>query len=806
MNMRTLLHRCAAWAVQMLLPALLLCSGNLSAQSLPDSLDVLHYELTADLGHATPRLMQGDAILRIVKLAPMDTATLDLQGAVVQAVMLNGDTTYYRYEGSRFLHIPLAGSILVGDTFALRVRYSTSGYVESYGFGGLHMDNSLYYNLGAGILTNPHAMGRSVLPCRDNFHDKATYRLTVTTAPGWTSLCSGQLESATRQADSSVTAVWNLAEPIPTYILSLSAAPFQLIHDTVAGDSTARATLGESPNIPLRIGFQRKDSNQVRQAFAMMHAVVPAFERCFGPYRWHTIGYIGTPVGSMEHANNIHLSNSCIASTTQERQSTAIHEFAHAWFGNLVTCATADDMWFNEGGASFCEEVGIEAAFGKAAADTYFREKMDRTQRTAHVDDGGWHPLHAQTWQNVYGTTVYQKGACVWHSLRSYLGDSLFYATMTSFFRHNAFGIIDSEALCDSLSLLSGTGLSDFFQFHVFSPGFQDFCIEALTPGTAAGSTLLTLRQTLRGTAVAGKSNKVPITFFGPQLQTAQRTFAVHGRYTGDDTTCHMAALPFTPVFAVVDLGKAFGYAGNADTATLTAKGNHAMPLCHFTANAHMIGDSTLFLAVTHHFTAPHTPTAGHNPGVLRTTQRYWTVDGLLPADSRTYGFFYYNAGGNASDADAYMDEGLCPTSTSFDSLQLLYRATPNQPWQALGSRHSGNSVSGYFITTRLRRGEYTLGIVDTATLSIPAADSAAAPRATFCPNPSNGTFTVHANAPADEFTVSIRNAGGTLLFTQLHCHDGSLLQPHLPQGIYVVSLSLPSHPSPFFSGKIVIQ
>lgn len=777
---------------------------KLAAQQVADSVDVLHYELCADLGKTTPRLMVGDATLTMVKLTDIDTVTLDLQGATVNGVWVNGDSTEYAYN-NRFLHFPLTTNIGVGDTFSVRVLYRTSGYVENYGFGGLHMDNGLYYNLGAAISANPHPMGRTVLPCRDNFHDKATYRLTVTTAPGWRSVCSGQLQSNTINADSSSTAVWNLQEDIPTYILSLSAAPFSIIRDTVAGDSTLRSAIGENINIPVSIGYLNKDSSQVAQAFEMLHDVVPAFERHFGPYRWHTIGYIGTPWGSMEHANNIHLTGQCIASIAPACQSTAIHEFAHSWFGNLITCRTADDMWFNEGGASFCEEVGFETAYDKATANNYFREKMDRTQRTAHEDDGGWYPLYAQSWQNVYGTTTYQKGACVWHSLRSYLGDTLFYASMRTFFLRNAFGTISSQNFRDSLSAISGINLTDFFQFHVFTPGFQDFDIETMR-NTATNTYQLSLRQTLRGTTVLGKSCKVPVTFFDKNLHAVKRTFFVSGNYVGEDTSQFtISSLPFTPAFAVVDLDKDYGYAGNADTITLATKGNHAMPLCHFTANVHSLGDSTVFLAVTHHFTEPHTPTESRNPGIVRTTQRYWTIDGLLPGNSLIYGFFYYHINGT-NESDAHLDDEVCLRATSFDSLQLLYRPNATSPWQAIGSRHNGNNSSGYFYTTRLRRGEYTIGIVDTATLDInTGATSSSLPAgATFSPNPSEGSFIIHTNNIQNNFTVEIRNAQGTLVYEQDECHNDSIINAGLQKGVYVVTL-LPIHAASV-SGKVVIK
>ncbi len=779
---------------------------NTQAQNVADSMDVLHYDLTIDFGCSVPRQMTAHATLRIVALSEMDTATLDLEGVQVDGVNINGDSCGYRFD-NRYLCIPVAGRVTAGDTFSVAVSYRSTGYVEQYGFGGLHMDNALYYNLGAGIMTDPHAMGRAIMPCRDNFHDKATYRLSVTTAPQWQSLCSGRLTSKTEHIDGSTTAVWLVEQEIPTYILSLSAAPFQMIYDTVEGDAAMRAGIGKENRIPLHIGYQNYEESRVRSAFALMHDVVPAFERLFGPYRWGTIGYIGTPRGSMEHANNIHLANSCMTATTPDGQSTTVHEFAHAWFGNLVTCETADDMWINEGGATFSEAVGLAAAYGDSVGDEYFRNKMDRAMRTAHRDDGGWHALYAPTWQNVYGTTVYQKGACVWHGMKGYLGDSLFYGTLRTFFDRNAFTAIGSQRLCDSLSAISGVNLQNFFDFHVFAPGFQDFDVEALQPAGSEGQYTLALRQTLRGTEVLGRRSRVPITFFDRNLQSHKQTIAVAGDYedAANALSHHSVQLPFEPAFAVVDLDKETGLAGNSDTVTFAERGSYELPLCHFSTNVQRIGDSTLFLALTHHFTAPHTP-AEQIPGIVRTAERYWTVTGLLPSDSRLYGFFHYN--NSSMGDDAYLDENLLHNVLAFDSLYLLYRATPDAPWSLAGQRVNGNASSGSFVTMRLRKGEYTLGIVDTARLSIAQPKEETDVIFTVRPNPAKDHFTIEftVESAMESFSVELRDTKGNVVLQQARCRNGEIIAVDtLPKGMYFLTLRNTKRKEQTFYENIIV-
>lgn len=781
------------------LAALLNIHTNTYAQALPDTLDVLHYNLQAQMGTTRLGQMTATATLSIVKLSAMDTCMLELQSATIGDVSVNGDIVSHCYDNTH-LRFPI-GNIVTGDTFSVSVQYGTYGYVENYGFGGLHLDGDIYYNLAAGIFTDPHPLGRAVLPCRDNFHDKATYRFEVTTAPQWTGLCSGQLVSSTTNSDSTTTSIWELQEPIPTYIISLSAAPFSFLHDTIQGDTTARATIGASPSIPITIGWQNRDSNIIVQKFEIMHDVVPNFERHFGPYRWHTIGYIGTPQGSMEHANNIHLTNQCIASTSEPCQATTIHEFGHSWFGNLVTCQTSDDMWFNEGGASFCEEVGLESAYDKATADGYFRKKLDNTIRTSHITDRGWNPLYAQTSHNVYGSTTYDKGACVWHSLRSYLGDSLFYASMARFFARNAFGNIESHAFCDSLSAISGVNLDEFFRFHVFTPGFTDFELMSLVGLESSEDDTYKIaplfHQNTRGTEEKSYRNKVPVTFFGKDLKSAKRIFTVDWNAEGrqqDTNSIASATLPFAPEFAVVDLENEYSYASLSDTMNILRKNvEYELPLCYFKAKAQNVDTtSPTFLGVTHHYTKPSNTDdiLSATPSIVRISDHYWTVAGLMPGQSRMWGFFGY-CKGFSETGGSYLDQDLIVSTNSVDSLRLVYRPTPYDAWQVVSRRRDGNAASGYAMHTKLKLGEYALAIIDTTRLGIetPRHTGDAAPSASLYPNPSDGTMVIRTHNAPPTFSVVICDAKGQQVFRQGSCHNGSVLHLDLPKGVYIATL-----------------
>ena len=279
-----------------------LVGGRAAAQTAAeDSVDVLHYDLTLDMGNAVERQLRGVAELTFVLTKACDAVSFDLICDTLHPVSLDGMVTRgfsYDRDNARLSVYTQGGH--AGDTHVLSVPYVTNGYVEGYGWGGLHFDRSIYYTLGVAFTGYPHVYGRSWFPCRDNFYDKATYRLTVTSQPGWSAQCGGLRLSETVNDDGSSTSVWAIEQPTPTYLVSVASAAWNTIE---------REYAGVYGTYPATLGYLNQDSARVAEAYDILEDVVPMYEHAFGPYRWGRIGYVATPKGSMEHVNNIGLSS-----------------------------------------------------------------------------------------------------------------------------------------------------------------------------------------------------------------------------------------------------------------------------------------------------------------------------------------------------------------------------------------------------------------------------------------------------------------------------------------------------------------
>ena len=740
--------------------AVLFCCTGLQAQ-IADSVDVIHYDIHLDLSNGKP--FRGTATLTMQLLRPCNSIGLELDGTV-DSILVNGVNS-----GSTSIStIPTAG-IPSGQTFTATVHYRGAGHVENYGFGGFHFDSDMSYNLGAAFGEDPHSIGRATFPCRDNFHDKATYTIHMKTRSGWTAECSGMPSGRSVDADGCELSTWEITQPVCTYIVGVSQANFHRITDTVAG-------------YPVTIGFTTQDSATTATVYALLDAIMPKFEQCFGPYRWGRIGYIGTARGSMEHVNNIALARQAMASVIPEGQSTIAHELGHAWFGNLVTCETEGDMWINEGGATFTSEVAREATHGRRASNATYQQNLDAVIRTAHTSsgDGSYLPLHGMPHDLTYGTTTYDKGGLVWHSLRGYLGDSLFYATVRTLMDRCAFTSIDAYRLRDSLSAYSGVDLSGFFDFHVFCPGFNNYNV--CTGPLNTSDISVTIRQSSIGTDSLMRHNRVPVTFFSHDGQRHKQWFT----FSGTDTAIATLHLPFEPAFFVLDLDCELSDAVTVDSVDADGStGTVPTDMAFFAIRGATPEHYTRYY-VEHHYVRPDG--LDTIPGVIRPANRYWAVRGSHDINNGLMGRFRYLRQGYYNNPYPNLDAGFYHNASTLDSIVLLWRYNEAMPWQAVSRRHVGNTNDGHFTCDNLRTGEYTLAVVDTTLLSIADYHPSTTRQLNLFPNPVHSGDPFAVDAPvADPFTLTIVDATGRRIWHRHSCRTAERINPHLDAGTYSV-------------------
>jgi len=664
---------------------------NFNVSRLPgDSIHVVHYGIHLSVLDFDSKTIDGFTDLQITsKINGLNVLPLELLTLTVDSVFINNIKTSFIYNDTTLLKIPLATPLNNNDTVAARIYYHGHPFTDASDWGGFHFVGSYAFNLGVGFDSNPHNLGKSWFPCVDDFTDRALYDMYITVSDINTAVCGGTLISEIDNGNGTRTFHWKMNNTLPTYLASVAVGNYVPVNDTFAGING---------QIPIAIYVPPTHVQNVPGSFLHLKDILSVYESCFGAYPWERVGYVGAAKGAMEHATNITYPSSSINGSLSDEWLYA-HELSHMWFGDKVTCASANDMWLNEGWAVFCESVFREGLYGKESYKTTMRSKLKDVLQFTHIKDGGYRALYGIPPEYTYGSTVYDKGGQVAHTLRGYLGDSLFFSTIKAYLNQFAYHYASSVDLRDFITNYTGINMNDFFDTWVFQPGFPQFSVDSFSvlPNGSAYQVTVFVKQRLKGTNIYSNSNRVELGFFNSDWQSYNDTMSFSG-LTGSKTFI----LPFQPLVVLMDPNDKLSDAITDYINVVKTGDSLNYPDCFFKFKVHQVSDSA-FIRVEHNWVAPDslkTPV----PGLRLSDYRYWKIDGILPSDFNATGYFFYNKNAN-------LDNTLITNSS--DSLVILYRQSPAFDWQPVNFSRQGAWSIGNLIVPNLQRGEYTLAIWD---------------------------------------------------------------------------------------------
>ncbi len=666
--------------------------GNLHSFSrslLSDTLDALSYEIHLNEINTTAKTIDATTIVQLKsKIDNLDHITLELLNLTVDEVFVDNVQVTGFVHNSPWLFIPLAAVINTGDQVEVKVSYHGLPFHE--GWGGFHFNGAYAFNLGVGFVSDPHNLGKAWFPCIDDFQDRAFYDVFVTLADPKEAVCGGTRVSVVDNGNGTHTFHWKLQNDIPTYLASVAIGDYAQISSNFTSMTGA--------DIPIEIFVRPVDSSKVDGSFQTLVPVLQAYEYYFGPYAWERVGYVGTSLGAMEHTTNIAYPNSSITGNLSNEWLFA-HELSHQYFGDLITCATAGDMWLNEGWAVFCESLYREFVYGADAYRVNMRTKHKAVLHTSHIEDGGYLPLYGIPTEYTYGTTVYQKGGIVTHTLRNYMGDDLFFASVKAFVEEFKFNYATTAQLRDFLSNHSGINLNDFFDAWVFAPGFPEFSVDsfALAPNGNNFDVTVHARQKLKGATTFANSNKVEVTFMDNLWNRRTELMEFSGEHGSAQFT-----IDFEPDLVMMDFYDKVADATTDEDKTIITTGLLNFTDTYTKINTLMLpaGDSAL-VRITHRWVAPDSL---KNPieGLRLSDYRHWRVDGIFPEGFDATGSFYFSKFN-------YLDNTLMTNPE--DSLIILYRANRASDWQTVEFTKTGNQYIGYLEVSHIQKGEYTLAV-----------------------------------------------------------------------------------------------
>jgi aminopeptidase N len=444
---------------------LLLAQQDAATRALLLKYDARFWHLDLEVSHLSLNLKGYARTQLTVTATSLDTLAFELHSALtVDSVRVGGVRQSFLRRGHT-IRIPLNPQPPQGTLVEAEVFYR--GTPPSTGATGIfNRASPTWGNQVTWTLTQPF-YAHTWWPCKQILTDKADSVWVFLTVPAGTKAGSnGLLEGVDTLSDGRLRYKWKSRYPIAYYLVAFAVAEYidYSFYAPIPGLSQPVLVQNYIYNNPGTLP-------QFRAQIDTTAALLREFSKLFGPYPFHEekYGHIMAPFsGGMEHQTM----------TTQGFFTFTLtaHELAHQWFGDYVTCASWQDIWLNEGFASYSEYLALQKLGTASAARNWLVSTHDNI--ISSPCGSVWVPDTLNDSRIFDSRLSYDKGAYLLHMLRYRVrNDSLFFAALRAYLQNQAYGVALAGNFRQTFENATGLSLGTFFQQYYYGQGHPRFAV-----------------------------------------------------------------------------------------------------------------------------------------------------------------------------------------------------------------------------------------------------------------------------------------------------------------------------------------
>jgi len=387
---------------------------------------------------------------------------------IVSQVMQRGSSLSYTQNANDELVITLPQVQNQGVLDSLTVSYSGNPTVS--GFGSFvrtsHNGDPIIWTL-----SEPYG-AKAWWPCKQDLIDKIdeidvyiTTPLLNPTNEEYFAVSNG-IEQSQTTVSMNKTTHFKHQFPIPAYLIAIAATNYSIYTEQYANN-------GNPFDI---VNYVFPESLVDAQASTPITSnIMDLFTNLFEEYPFAAEKY-----GHAEFTVNGGMEHTTVSFMGNFSRNLIAHELAHQWFGNKITCGSWQDIWLNEGFATYLSGLVVEDFDGNAAFSGWKQSRINSITSQA----GGSVYVPAQDTTSVgrvfNGRLSYSKGSMVLHMLRKKLGDSPFYQGVQDYLVdvNHAFEYAKTAEFQAIMEQSSGEDLSEFFNDWIYNEGYPSYTVE----------------------------------------------------------------------------------------------------------------------------------------------------------------------------------------------------------------------------------------------------------------------------------------------------------------------------------------
>ncbi len=444
---------------------------------------VVHYKIEISFDEAK-KMVMGKVTTTVVPLLPeFNTLEFDAEGMSFKGVWLGNKILAFD-SLAKTIRIHLDKTYSFGDTLTVSIQYSS---IPKKGLYFVQPD-SAYPNKPWQIWSQGEDMDNHFwFPCWDFPNDKATSEVIGTVRSSYTFLSNGKLFNVKEDKKAGTkTFHWKQDKPHASYLIMMAAGDYAILKDQADG-------------IPIEYYVYKDQVEDAKACLQHTPKMMQFFNEKIGyKYAWDKYAQITIAdfmFGGMENTSATTMMDRILVFNARSRVdqsavSLIAHEFAHQWWGDVVTCKDWRHIWLNESFASYFDPLYIEHAFGR---DEFINTLYGNQQAGINTDKArGRKPIVSV---GSYTANIYPRGAAVLNMLRFVLGDDLFWRAIHQYITKYQFTSVETNDFKNAIEEATGQNLYWFFDEWVYKAGYPKFEISN-SYNDSAHSVSLTVKQT----------------------------------------------------------------------------------------------------------------------------------------------------------------------------------------------------------------------------------------------------------------------------------------------------------------------